>query len=431
VSPSWGNWSREQFCSPSAILRPSSEAELVDVVAAAARRGERVRAIGSGHSFTGCACTDGVMIDTTGLQRVIDADAASGLVTVEAGAKLHALGPQLAERGLGLENQGDIDAQSIAGATATATHGTGARFPNLSARIVSLRLVTASGDVVTVSDESNGDAYLAARVSLGALGVVSQVTVQTVPLYTLHRRDERRSLAETLQRLDEYVDGNDHFEFFVFPYGEKALTRTTRRSDEEPTATPGWKRRFNEDFENAGLSLLCRTGRRFPGAAPVLNRLMTSLMSESTVCDRAYKVYATERRVRFTEMEYAIPRSHAAEAIRRVIELVRRRSLPIMFPLEVRFAAPDDALLSTANGRDTCYIAVHQYAGMEFETYFRAVEAIMDDYAGRPHWGKRHYQSAGTLSGRYPDWERFAAVRDRLDPDRVFANDYTRRVLGD
>ena len=267
-------------------------------------------------------------------------------------------------------------------------------------------------------------------MSLGALGVISQVTVQTVPLYTLHRRDERRALSETLEHLDEYVDGNDHFEFFVFPYGETALTRTTSRSDEEPTPTPGWKRRFSEDFENAGLSLICRAGRRFQGAAPRLNRLMTRLMSESTVCDRAYKVYATERKVRFTEMEYAIPREHARAAIQRVIDLVRRRNLPILFPLEVRFSAPDDAFLSTAHGRDTCYIAVHQYTGMEFETYFRAVEAIMDDYAGRPHWGKRHYQSAGTLRERYPEWDRFVAVRDRLDPDRVFLNDYTRRVLG-
>jgi L-gulono-1,4-lactone dehydrogenase len=431
VSPIWGNWAREQFCAPSAIVRPTSEAELAEVVAGAAQRGERVRAVGTGHSFTDCACTDGVMIDMTGLQRVIGADPASGLVTIEGGAKLHALGPQLAERGLGLENQGDIDAQSITGATATATHGTGARFPNLSARIVSLRLVTAGGDVLTLAQGSKNDDYLAARVSLGALGVISQVTIQTVPLYTLSRRDERRALTETLERLDDYVDGNDHFEFFVFPYAETALTRTTRRSDEEPTPTPGWKRRLNEDFENAGLSLICRTGRRFPPAAPTLNRLMTSIMSNSTVCDRAYKVYATERKVRFTEMEYAIPREHALEAVQRVIDLVRRRSLPIMFPLEVRFAAADDALLSTANGRDTCYIAIHQYTGMEFETYFRAVEAIMDEYAGRPHWGKRHYQTADTLRERYPDWDRFAAVRGRLDPDRVFVNDYTRRVLGD
>jgi L-gulonolactone oxidase len=404
---------------------------LVDVVARAAQRGERVRAVGTGHSFTDCACTDGVMIDMTGLQRIIDADSTTGLVTIEGGAKLHSLGPQLAARGLGLENQGDIDAQSITGATATATHGTGARFPNLSARIASLRLVTAAGEVLTLSAEgSDGDDYLAARVSLGALGVISQVTVQTVPLYTLNRRDERRPLGETLERLDEYVDDNDHFEFFVFPYGEMALTRTTRRSDEEPTPTPTWKRRLSEEFENGGLSVICRTGRRFPGAAPRLNRLMTRLMSDATVTDRAYKVYATERKVRFTELEYAIPREHARAAIQRVIDLVHRRELPIMFPIEVRFAAPDDAYLSTAYGRDTCYIAVHQYTGMEFETYFRAVEEIMRDYAGRPHWGKRHYQSAATLRERYPQWDRFIAVRDRLDPNRVFLNDYTRRVLG-
>jgi L-gulono-1,4-lactone dehydrogenase len=426
----WHNWAREQFCAPSAIVRPTSEAELVEVVAGAARRGERVRAVGSGHSFTDCACTDGLMIDMTGLHRVVDADPATGLVTIEGGAKLHSLGPQLAERGLGLENQGDIDLQSITGATATATHGTGARFPNLSARIVALRLVTAAGEVLTLSDASDSDAYLAARVSLGALGVISQVTIQTVPLFTLIRSDEKRGLAETLERLDDDVDGNDHFEFFVFPYGDAALTRTSRRCDDEPAPPPAWRRRVNEDVENAGLSLICRTGRRFPVAAPSLNRFVTAITTGRTVSDHAYKVFSTDRKVRFTEMEYAIPREHARDAIRRVMDMVRRRKLPIMFPLEVRFSAADEGFLSTAHGRGTCYIAVHQYSGMEFETYFRAVEEIMDEYAGRPHWGKRHYQTAATLRQRYPMWDGFAAVRDRLDPHRTFLNDYTRRVLG-
>jgi L-gulonolactone oxidase len=426
--PVWSNWDGEQLCTPSEIRRPTSEAELAEIVARSSRQGKRVRAVGSGHSFTDCACTDGVLVDMTGMQRIVEADPASGLVTVEGGAKLHALGPQLAARGLGLENQGDIDAQSITGATATATHGTGARFGNLSARIVSLRLATAGGDVVDVSD---GDDYLAARVSLGALGVISRVTVQAVPLYTLHRRDERRRLGDTLERLDEYVDGNDHFEFFVFPHTDTALTRSTRRSDEEPAPAPEWKRRLNEAVENRGLDMLCRAARRFPAAAPKLNRLITAMMVPSTVSDRGYKVYATERKVKFTEMEYAIPREHARAAIEAVIGLVRRRALPIMFPIEVRFAAGDDAFLSTAHGRDTCYVAVHQYRGMEFDTYFRAVEEIMDSYAGRPHWGKRHYQTAATLRERYPDWDRFAAVRDRLDPGRVFANDYTQQVLGD
>ena len=423
----WKNWAGDQICAPALIERPASEAELSDIVVRAAGRGQRVRAVGSGHSFTDCACTDGVMVDMTGLQRVINVDKANGLATVQGGAKLHPLFAELAAHGFGIENQGDIDKQSITGATATATHGTGAKFKNVSAQIVSARIVTATGEVLDVSE---GDDYLAARVSLGALGVISEVTLKVVPLFTLHREDELRPLSTTLERLDADVDGNDHFEFFVFPYGETALTRTTRRSNEPPRPGPAWKKRLGEGLENVGLNVICRTGRQFPSAAPRLNRLMTSLMSPSSVQDHGWKVYASARNVKFTEMEYAIPREHAQEAVRRVIDLVRRRNLPIMYPLEVRFSAPDDAFLSTAHGRETCYIAVHQFSGMEFETYFRAVEEIMDSYEGRPHWGKRHYQSAATLRDRYPDWDRFIAVRDRLDPNRVFRNDYTRRVLG-
>jgi L-gulono-1,4-lactone dehydrogenase len=428
MSETWTNWAGDQHCAPIRIERPASESELVAAVARAVDRGERVRAVGSGHSFTDCACTDGMMVDMAGMQRVLDVDAASGRVTVEAGIKLHALGPALAQRGLALENQGDIDRQALAGALATATHGTGARFANLSARVVGMRVVTADAEVVELD---GGDDLLAARVSLGALGVASAVTLQCVPLFTLHRHDRPLPLDQTLERLDEHVDSNDHFEFFLFPYTRTAATRATRRSDVEPDPTPAWRRRLREDvFENRALGSVCRVGRRFPSAAPRLNRLIAAGMSESRVEDRAYKVYATERRVRFTEMEYAIPRARAREAVERVVDLVERRRLPILFPLEVRFAAADDALLSTAHGRETCYVAVHQYAGMEFESYFRGVEAIMDEYDGRPHWGKRHYQSSATLRDRYPGWDRFQAVRARLDPEGVFVNDYTRRVLG-
>ncbi|OBK10405.1 D-arabinono-1,4-lactone oxidase [Mycobacterium asiaticum] len=430
MNANWNNWAGDQICAPSAIKRPTSEAELVEIVARAAQKGERVRAVGTGHSFTDCACTDGVMIDMAGLQRIIDIDKVNGLATIEGGAKLHSLLAELATHGFGIENQGDIDKQSITGATATATHGTGAQFKNISAQIVSARLVTADGDVLNVSEGSGQDDYLAARVSLGALGVISQVTLKVVPLFTLHRKDELRPLITTLECLDADVDANDHYEFFVFPYGDTALVRTTRRSNEEPQPGPVWKKRLGEEVENAGLNVICRTGRRFPRTAPRLNRLMTSLMSPSTVQDHGWKVYANERNVKFTEMEYAIPRAYAREAVQRVIELVRRRKLPIMYPLEVRFSAADDAFLSTAHARETCYIAVHQFIGMEYENYFRAVEEIMNEYAGRPHWGKRHYQSAATLRERYPEWKRFIAVRDRLDPNRVFLNDYTRRVLG-
>jgi L-gulonolactone oxidase len=425
---SWRNWTGDQRCAPAAIARPADEDELAAIVRDGVARGLGVRAAGSGHSFSDIACTDGVLVDLGRMGKVLEDDPESGRVTVEAGIALNQLGQELAVRGLALENQGDIDAQTLAGATATATHGTGVRFRNLSAAIVGLRLVTAAGETLDVSE---GDELLAARVSLGALGVVTRITLRCVPRFTLHRRDEPRPLRETLERLDEHVDGCDHFEFWVFPYARAALTRTCRRSDEPPSPPPAWRRRLQEDaVENGLLELVSRAGRAVPRGVPRLNRLVTAAMSASDVEDRSHRVFPTLRRVRFNEMEYAIPREHAREAVERALAAIERRRLPVGFPLEVRFAAADDALLSTAHERETCYVAVHQYRGMEFETAFRAVEEVMDEYGGRPHWGKRHYQTAATLAGRYPAWNRFQAVRARLDPDGTFANAYIRRCLG-
>lgn len=430
----WNNWSGDQRCAPTRIARPTSEAELCNVVGQAAAAGLNVRAAGSGHSFTDAVCTDGVLIDTTGLQRVLDVDTSagdgSGRVTVEAGIKLHTLGAENAKHGLALENQGDIDAQALAGAIATATHGTGLAFGNMATRVVGMRLVTGDGSVVEV-DEDDPETLLAARVGVGSLGIASQVTIECVPLYTLERFDAPRPLDETLNQLDDLVEGNDHFEFFLWPYTDTAMTRRMMRTDADPWPRAKWKQVLQEDvIENGLLGTICRTGRRFPSQVPRLNRVIERALSGGRATDHAYRIYATKRAVRFNEMEYAIPRAHAREALGRAMELVERRNLPILFPFEMRFTAGDDAFLSTAHGRETCYIAAHQYAGMEFETFFRAFEEIMDSYGGRPHWGKRHYQTAETLAPRYPEWDRFQAVRARLDPNGVFLNDYTRRVLG-
>jgi FAD-linked oxidoreductase len=418
----WTNWTGDQRCAPESIERPRSEDELAAVVA----RSNRVRVAGSGHSFTDAACTDGTLIDIGAMDRVLSQD--GPLVTVEAGITLHELGMALAERGLAMENQGDIDSQTLAGALSTATHGTGVRFANLSSQVVGMRLVTAQG----VVELTEGDDHLrAARVGAGALGAISAVTLRCVPLFTIRRVDEPRALEETLERFEELAAGNDHFEFYVFPYDDTALVRLSRRGDMEPEPVAAWKLYLQEGLiENRAMDLGSRLGRRFPALIPAIHRGFGRAVGRQVRTDRGYRVYASRREVKFTEMEYAVPREHGVEAVRRVIGLVRRRRLPVTFPIEVRVAAADDAYLSTASGRDVAYVAVHQYRGMEFESYFRAVERIMDDYGGRPHWGKRHYQSAATLRPRYPDWERFQRVRNRLDPDRRFQNDYTERVLG-
>ncbi len=390
------------------------------------RGARRVKVAGAGHSFTDIACTDGVMIDMSRMRRILDVDGED--VTVEAGITLRELGEQLRLRGLAMENQGDVDQQTLAGALSTATHGTGGRFGNLSSRVVGVRLVDGSGEP---RELTGGDDLRAARVSLGALGAISAVTLRCVPAFTIHRLDEPRSIDDVLPRLDELVDANDHWEAFVMPYTRRALTLTSERTDSEPRP-PGRAEAFLRDvvLENAVLGLFCRAGRLAPAAIPWLNRRLASLLGAAEHLDASNRVYANTRIVRFTEMEYAVPRERAAEALERVLALIERRRLPIGFPIELRVTAADDALLSTAHERATAYIAVHQYRGMEFETYFRAVEAIMDEYGGRPHWGKRHYQTAATLAPRYPEWERFAAVRRRFDPEGRFENDYLRRVLG-
>ena len=427
----WTNWAGQQRCAPARIERPASESELVEVVGRAVEAGLELRAVGNGHSFTDAACTDGCMIHLGRMERVLDADREAGLVRVQAGIAIHDLAEQLAARGLALENQGDVDVQSIAGAISTATHGTGVRFPNLGARVQAARIVTAAGEVVEVSDEADPDGLRAARASVGALGVICELTVRTVPTFTIHRVDEPRRLTEVLERLDDLVDGNDHFELFAFPHADRCLTLSSERTNRPPVAKPRWKAYVEEELiTNRLLGALMRVARAAPSTAPRVGRTIARALSRSEHTDASHRVYAHERKVRFTEMEYAIPRAHGREALQRVMELIARRRIPVAFPIEMRFAASDDAFLSTAHGRETCYVAVHQYVGMEYEAYFRAVEAIMDDYGGRPHWGKRHYQTAGTLALRYPEWERFQAVRARLDPGGAFQNDYTRRVLG-
>jgi FAD-linked oxidoreductase len=427
----WRNWAGDQQCVPASVERPASVDELQEVVRRAAERGQQVRAAASGHSFTDIACTDGVMVRLDRLNRVLEVDPQAGRAKVEGGIVIRDLSETLYERGLALENLGDIDVQTISGAISTATHGTGERLKNISSQVEAIELVTADGSLVECSADSDPDLLRAARVGLGSLGVIATLTLRCVPAFTIRRRDRPLPLDEALARLDELAGGNDHFEFYVFPHSEIALCRESQDLESPPEPRGRVAEYLLETIvENHLFGLLCRAGRRFPKRIPQINRLIPRLAGSSVKTDRSYRVFSTRRLVRFTEMEYAVPREAGPEALRRVLAMIERRGFAVPFPIEFRVVAPDDAYLSTAFGRDTAYIAVHMFQGMPFEPYFRAVEAIMDDYEGRPHWGKRHFQSAATLAPRYPEWDRFQAVRARLDPGGVFENEYARRVLG-
>ncbi|MDE3134214.1 MAG: FAD-binding protein [Acidobacteriota bacterium] len=427
----WSNWDGRQSCSPRAFERPRDLAELRAALERARAAGRRVRVAGSGHSFTGLVPTDGTLISLAEMSRVLDVDRGSGLVRVEAGITIAELNAQLDRHGLAFENLGDIDRQTLAGATATGTHGTGSRLRNLSAQLHAVELMQADGSVVTLDQQSDVDGWRAARVSLGALGVVTALTLRTVPAYRLHGVDGPAPLEQTLEQLERLPEAHDHFEMYWFPYGDTALLRRNDRSEREPRRRSR-VRAYLEDIVlvNYGLGAFSRLGRRYPTLIPHLNRTVTRVAGSSDRVDVSHRIFVSPRLVRFTEMEYAIPRSHAAEAIRAIRQGLESRRLPINFPIEVRFVAADDALLSPAHGRDTCYIAAHAFDQMEYEPYFRMVEQIMDGFDGRPHWGKRHFQTAATLAPRYPEWQRFQQVRARMDPDGLFANAELDRVLG-
>jgi L-gulonolactone oxidase len=426
----WRNWAGDQSCRPAAIATPANRDDLARTIAAAAEAGRKVSVAGSGHSFTEAALTDGTLVHLGALSGVLEADAASGLVRVGGGTVLADLNRELARLGLAMENLGDIDRQTIAGAISTGTHGTGASLRNISAQVEAIELMLGDGSIRQLG-AAEADLLRAARVGLGALGAIVSVTLRCVPAFTLLRVDTPQPREAVLDSFDQRAAANDHFELFSFPYSDLALVLERNRT-EEPPRPRGRAAAFLNDvvLENWALEALAASGRALPRAIPALSRLAGRVASGSTTIDRSDRVFVNERRVRFTEMEYALPREHGPEAARRVIEWVRENRYPVFFPIEMRVSAGDDALLSPAHERASAYVAVHQYRGMEWRPYFEAVEAIMADYGGRPHWGKRHFQTAATLAPLYPHWSDFAATRDELDPGRVFANEYVDRVLG-
>ena len=426
----WTNWAGDQTCNPATIIRPVTLEEVTEALMQAREQDLTVRVAGAGHSFSDTVLTDGMLLSLERMNRVLEIDRDSGLARVEAGISLRSLSERLDKEGLALPNLGDIDVQSLAGATATATHGTGIRLQNLSAGIVSIELALADGSVIEVN-EQDALTWRAARVSIGALGVITAMTLRTVPAFNLHAVDGSRPLIEVLENLDELTETNDHFEFYNFPYSDLALTRANNRVDGPPRPRSRAKA-WTDDVlvVNYLLALVCRIGRRLPWAIPHLNRLAPRLAGTSERVDRSYRIFCSRRDVRFTEMEYALPRARAANAVHAVREIVKRDELAVPFPLEVRFVGADDAWLSPAYGRETCYVAVHMFEGMAWDRYFRSVEAVMVELGGRPHWGKRHNLDSASLSTLYPEWESFASVRSRLDPHGRFTNAYVERVLG-
>jgi FAD-linked oxidoreductase len=429
----WRNWGRSESVRPLMMASPSSVDEVAAIVRFAREREFTVKTVGAGHSFTAIARAEDVQLDLCRLEGLLGVDLPRNRVTLGAGTHLHQLPALLEPYGLALPNMGDIDRQTIAGATSTGTHGTGARYPGLAAQIVAVTMVTSDGSILRISETEHPELLPAARLGLGALGVLVEFTLQCVPAFLLQAVERPAGFAEVLDGLEQRVAAVDHFEFYWWPHTDGVMTKSNTRLAADAERHPiGPFAAFVEDriVSNAVLAMLCNVGRLAPALTPRINRLATRVYGNRTYTDHSHEVFVSSRTTRFREMEYAIPRTAIPDALRDIRSLIDSSGWTISFPVEVRVAAADDNWLSTASHRDSGYIAVHRYFRDDPEEYFRGVEQIMRGYQGRPHWGKIHYQDAASLAEVYPRHAEFVAVRDRLDPDRVFTNPYLDRVLG-
>ena len=426
----WSNWAGN--VTDRATLRcPRTPEEVAEEVRSAAGEGRRIRPVGSGHSFTPIAQAEDLRLDLRHLSGILSADRATGRVRVLAGTPLRVLNQALDLLGLAMPNLGDIDAQTVAGATSTGTHGTGATLPGLAGAIAGLRLVTPDGAARWV-DESEPDLFAAARVGLGALGIITEIELACLPAYRLRAVERPDALDAVLPRIQEHFDAHRHFEMYWFPGTRRVQTKANDLvADDVQEPLAEWRRRLDDEFlSNTFFGAAQRVITRVPRTVLPFNEVAARALSARTYTAPSHEVFVTPRSVRFVESEYAVPREAVADVLTDLAAWVERRREPISFPVEVRVAAPDDMWLSTGYGRANAYVAVHQFTRGDHRAYFAAFEEIVAAHAGRPHWGKMHTLDAAELSVLYPRHGDFVALRDRLDPDRVLTNAYLDRVLG-
>ncbi len=428
---SWNTWAGTHQARPRRTAAPNCTDEVVAEITSAAAAGLRVRMVGSGHSFTDVAVTDDVLLFPNALTRVRSVDPGAGTATVEAGLPLYDFNNVLAAYGVALANMGDIAVQTVAGAVQTGTHGTGRDTGGLASQVVGLEMVLADGSVVECSAERDPDLFHAARVGLGAFGVVTALTMAVQPAFLLHAREEPMPLDEVLERLPELRAENDHFEFYWFPHTGNTNTKRNNISPGPAAPLSAFKTWLDDDFlSNTLFERVNRVCRRFPSTIPTVNQVSSRALTARAYTDVSHKVFTATRDVRFVEMEYAIPAEHLADVLREARSIVDRGDHRVSFPVEVRFAPADDVWLSTAYGRETAYMAVHMYQGTPYESYFADLEAVLTSVGGRPHWGKVHTRDRAYMEGVYPSLGDALAVRDRVDPHRRFGNAYLDRVFG-
>ncbi|WP_448852397.1 D-arabinono-1,4-lactone oxidase [Corynebacterium sp. 335C] len=448
----WHNWAGNQTADPHAVHKPTSAGEIGDIIRAAASSGRTVRPLGAGHSFTAVAVTNGLRVqldEMSGLVSVDEDGAGHVTATFRAGTRLRDVPGLLRPKGLALPNQGDVDPQSLAGAISTGTHGTGLGWTGFAGMVRGFRIVGADGverHCHAAAGGEEAELFRLATLGLGMFGVVTEVTLSAVPAFHLAADERPEDFDEVRTTFAERVRHTDHMEFYWFPGTSTALVKeNTRIKDQDLPAwregkaaqgfrTPGRATRVlsgfsDEVINNAGLLGVCELSRRAPKLTRRLNELAARTVSKRRYVDEAHKVFVSPRRVRFTEMEYAVPLESLSDVLDEVRTTIDRHRAWVSFPLEIRAAAADYVPLSTAYGRESAYIAVHRYHREPYRDYFALLEPIFKEAGGRPHWGKLHTLTNEDLRERYPLFDEVADLRRRVDPEGIFLNDHLKAMF--
>lgn len=425
----WRNWSGAVRFAPQECVAPTTIEALQSVVSTAAAAGRCIRVAGSGHSFVPLVHTPDTLLsleNLSGVESIGDDHA-----TIWAGTQLKPLGKTLAGRGYGMLNLGDINKQALAGAVATGTHGTGLTLGSISSQVQGLSLVLANGERLDCSATDNPEVFAAARVALGALGVMARITIKLNKAYKLRLIKQAMPLDECLARANELARSHRHFEFYWIPHSQQTLVKLMDPTDEAESGT--LLTSLTElVLENGVFGAISRVARMNPRWAPAMARMIaaTTKGDDGSMVADCHRAFSTLRLVRFQEMEYELPAERGPDALRELAAFVEHKKILVHFPVEFRYVAADDIWLSPFYQRDCVAISVHQYVGMDHEAYFRGAEAIFRNHGGRPHWGKMHTLTARELAPLYPRWDDFLAVREKLDPRGSFLNPYLRQLFG-
>ena len=420
----WSNWSGIAHSYPEKRGAPKSEEELLSILT---RAPAPVRPVGSGHSFTALVPTDGTLLTLDGMAGLVSHDAATNRATVRGGTRLADLGPALAAVGQEMVNLPDINKQSIAGAIGTGTHGTGRGIQAMHGSVVAMRIATPTGEVIDCDAVTRPEVFNAARVGLGAFGVVTQVTLQNQPLNRILKRTEVRPTEEVLEDWPALRQRHRNVEFYVLPFTGHSVVISN-----DVTDRPVKPRGPDADTETLmGLKQL----RDWFEFAPSLRRKLAAeelaKIPPEEVVDEGWKLLSNERPVRFNEIEYHLPIEAQVPALREVLSAIETHRKDVFFPIEVRVIAADDAWLSPFYGRESGSIAVHAYYREEHDFFFSIVEPIFRRHGGRPHWGKLHSLKAPDLALLYPRWKEAGEVRRALDPEGRMLNDYLKGIFLD